>query len=766
MDLRTTCFVIILLIVGIKSKCEDGVNRGGTIASQRIVCDYRKGDPNLDMQEFGGEVNWLGNGSVECLKYNSEEVIFCMAIIKSVLETDEYGNVTRHFNASTQGCWSAGCNVHDTCPDVDECVSETNDKRKDSATMCCCGKDRCNRDEKLRLVIPQLEVYNSTRGDASVRPTNTAQQKIYIAVVIVVLLSFGSVIGVICFFVLRRNRQSKEKALQRKMDRYNYDMRIYSTEPPVVNYDDLVMGACLHRGRFGDVFRAKLNDREVCVKYFHQQQRPLFITEKEIYMVLDSQVKSVVQCIACDERSHPDGSVQYMVIMEYIELGALVSYLKENTLSWRELCSLAQTASAGLGYLHSESIVNGVYKHAIVHRDINSRNILVRRDLTCAIADMGFSLKIRGSKVIRGNEEELAEDGSLRDVGTVRYMAPEILECAVNLRDCELSLKQIDMYAFSLVLWELMTRCKDILFAEPKTFVLPFEEKLGAHPSFETMRIHVAKEGQRPLMPRNMRHNDATTLLRQTIEDCWDADAEARLSAYCVEERFKEMDSLMEKKGVPMLSKNETNYDKKRGSCVDTVNRDRDELSPLIETDTPASESTCTTLTNLDTPEQNKPDVNIEMERERLLGPTCGRNIMTERNTMPTEAGQDMAVHENTLIPLNEAKARQAAEEERFRRQWEDTMSTQPTEGVHTQRSRHSVQLDIHNEVKEDEPPVRPPKENNLNARRQTSQRNIYESSTSSNGGTGGTVPTIPDRSGVRVGRPKSLNLNIEPDSS
>ena len=56
---------------------------------------------------------------------------------------------------------------------------------------------------------------------------------------------------------------------------------------------------------------------------------------------------------------------------------------------------------------------------------------------------------------------------------------------------------------------------------------------------------------------------------------------------------------------------------------------------------------------------------------------------MTERNTMPTEAGQDMAVHENTLIPLNEAKARQAAEEERFRRQWEDTLSTQPTGGCY-----------------------------------------------------------------------------------
>jgi len=36
--------------------------------------------------------------------------------------------------------------------------------------------------------------------------------------------------------------------------------------------------------------------------------------------------------------------------------------------------------------------------------------------MTCVIADMGFSMKIRGSKVIKNGVEEHAEDGSLRDV--------------------------------------------------------------------------------------------------------------------------------------------------------------------------------------------------------------------------------------------------------------------------------------------------------------------------------------------------------------
>lgn len=45
-------------------------------------------------------------------------------------------------------------------------------------------------------------------------------------------------------------------------------------------------------------------------------------------------------------------------------------------------------------------------------------------------------------------------------VGTRRYMAPEVLEGAINFqRD---SFLRIDMYAMGLVLWELVSRCSDV----------------------------------------------------------------------------------------------------------------------------------------------------------------------------------------------------------------------------------------------------------------------------------------------------------------
>lgn len=43
-------------------------------------------------------------------------------------------------------------------------------------------------------------------------------------------------------------------------------------------------------------------------------------------------------------------------------------------------------------------------------------------------------------------------------VGTARYMAPEVLESRINLENIE-SFKQADVYSMALVLWEMISRC-------------------------------------------------------------------------------------------------------------------------------------------------------------------------------------------------------------------------------------------------------------------------------------------------------------------
>lgn len=101
-------------------------------------------------------------------------------------------------------------------------------------------------------------------------------------------------------------------------------------------------------------------------------------------------------------------------------------------------------------HLHEEipPSKNDGHKPAIAHRDFKSKNVLLRADLSACIADFGLALIFAPGKPCGDTHGQ---------VGTRRYMAPEILEGAINFnRD---SFLRIDMYACGLVLWELVSRC-------------------------------------------------------------------------------------------------------------------------------------------------------------------------------------------------------------------------------------------------------------------------------------------------------------------
>lgn len=247
--------------------------------------------------------------------------------------------------------------------------------------------------------------------------------------------------------------------------------------------------------------------------------------------------------LGCDERLTSYGKMEYMLVLSLSEIGNLQDYLRENTVSFQIYCRMAISVARGLSHLHTKIQKGDKTKMCICHRDLNSRNILVKSDLSCCLCDFGFAMKVNGSHYEHEGEMVLAETKSIYEVGTVRYMSPEILEGAVNLRDCETTLKQIDVYSLALVLWELCMRCHDFYPPEMVTppYKAPYEAETGVHPSFDQMRLIVLQHKARPMFPPCWGGGPAAHASQEICEDLWDHDPDARLTSLCVEERLMEI---------------------------------------------------------------------------------------------------------------------------------------------------------------------------------------------------------------------------------
>ena len=100
------------------------------------------------------------------------------------------------------------------------------------------------------------------------------------------------------------------------------------------------------------------------------------------------------------------------------EFSLVGDYLRSHVLSFPLLMRLALSMVEGLAYLHSEDTSVTPAKPIIAHMDFKSRNVLVKDNLTCCIADFGSAAAFpKDQKVIEAHPQ----------VGTKRYMAPEVL---------------------------------------------------------------------------------------------------------------------------------------------------------------------------------------------------------------------------------------------------------------------------------------------------------------------------------------------------
>ncbi|XP_029283717.1 TGF-beta receptor type-2 [Cottoperca gobio] len=292
------------------------------------------------------------------------------------------------------------------------------------------------------------------------------------------------------------------------------------------------------KGRFAEVWRACLLDgrkggvnsyETVAVKVFPAVEYVSWRNECSIFSDPKLEHDNVVQFLAAEERGLPGHPLRkYWLVLAYHSLGNLQDFLTANILSWKELVVLAGSIARGLAHLHSDTTPGGIPKVPVAHRDLKSSNIVVKSRKDCALCDFGLALRLDLSLTV----DDYANSGQ---VGTARYMAPEVLESRVNLEDLE-AFKQMDVYSMALVHWEMASRCQAV--GEVKSYEPAFGSKVCEQPCVDSMRDLVLRDRGRPDIPSAWMQHQGMSVFCSTVTECWDHDPEARLTAHCVVERF------------------------------------------------------------------------------------------------------------------------------------------------------------------------------------------------------------------------------------
>ncbi|XP_066588804.1 uncharacterized protein wit [Prorops nasuta] len=514
------------------------------IYGSKICASKTTNIEGISLKQNYGSLNYIPKDNhIENSVVNNEKFEECSNFCYALWKEEKFSNGTE-ITILFQGCWEqAGEQECETA----ECLALPT-KALNNTKFCCCHGNYCNLNITNRNTLyhdNKIFKYGSDRSQPTteyLEQSDAEHRFIIVISVSVCAILFTCSIAIIAYRAYHSNILGRGRKSIPYPDHYIDSLTLRTGTYTV---DHLKLTTIVGQGRYGSVWQGSLGDRDVAVKIFPSHYRNYFHNEKDTYCLPFMDHASLLHYYGTDERTNMEGNTEYLLVFSFAPGGTLTDFLRARTINWTLFCKMGLSIVKGLAYLHTDIRKGDKFKPCIAHRDLNSRNILIKADGSCCICDLGLAVQISGSKYYSNGEEQHAEIKSINDVGTLRYMAPEVLEGAVNLRDCESSLKQIDVYAMGLVLWELVSRCSDIYIpgSDIPQYKLPFEDEIGLHPTFEKMQVLVSRNKARPLLEGTLIDKPGVRLIKETMEDCWDADAEARLTALCIEERLSELQS-------------------------------------------------------------------------------------------------------------------------------------------------------------------------------------------------------------------------------
>ncbi|KAL1229289.1 TGF-beta receptor [Trichinella pseudospiralis] len=300
---------------------------------------------------------------------------------------------------------------------------------------------------------------------------------------------------------------------------------------PVTIARQVTLVKVIGRGRYGEVWQGLFKGENVAVKIFASTDEQSWLREMEVYKTTMLRHENLLGFIAADNK---DGgmALQLWLITDYHKKGSLFDLLMSTTLDLRLMARLARSLANGLAFLHSE-ICGTSDKPAVAHRDLKTRNVLVRSDNTCVIADLGLAVRY----FAKTQELDIPHN---KKTGTLRYLAPEVLSDTLNPNHFD-SYRRADIYSLGLILWEICRRAGD----KPDPCELPYYDQVPAEPTLDDMLRCVVLENQRPPLPSRWKDSPPLVTMTKLMRECWMPNPSARLTALRVRKTIDDLAPLI-----------------------------------------------------------------------------------------------------------------------------------------------------------------------------------------------------------------------------
>ncbi|XP_045830259.1 lysM domain receptor-like kinase 3 isoform X2 [Trifolium pratense] len=318
---------------------------------------------------------------------------------------------------------------------------------------------------------------------------------------------------VICIYVRYFRKKEEEKT---KFPETSIACSSQDDKSPEFSYKELAnatdnfsLANKIGQGGFGEVYYGELRGKKTAIKKMKIQATREFLAELKVLTSVHhwNLVHLIGYCV--------EGSL--FLVYEYIDNGNLSQHLHNSAkepMTWSTRVQIALDVARGLEYIHDHSVP--VY----IHRDIKSDNILLNENFTAKVADFGLT---------KLTDVASSTDKTDHIAGTFGYMPPENVYGRIS--------RKIDVYAFGVVLYELISAKTAVIKIDTTEFEFKTNESIDEYKSLVALFDEVIDqegdhiEGLRKLVDPRLGENysiDSINKMARLAKACINRDPKRR----------------------------------------------------------------------------------------------------------------------------------------------------------------------------------------------------------------------------------------------